>query len=486
MRNRIYVNLENILASLDRNIFGGFAEHMARCVYEGIYDPTSPLADENGLRPDVLDAIRRLRMPLIRYPGGNFVSGYNWRDGVGPRDQRPARLDLAWHNVEPNTFGTNEFIQFCRLVDTEPFLVVNCGDGDMREARDWVEYCNGTADTALTRLRRQHNFAQPHNVRYWGIGNEVDGPWQIGYKTPQEYARAFTEFGKLMKWVDPSIKLVASGISHWEGAVLERIRLLIEQASDLLDYIDIHWYFGNRANDFAAFMTVSEIIEERLSGIEGMIRGVKLDRGIQRDISIAVGEWNVIYRTDETQGIEEIYNLEDALVIAMHFNAFIRHARSVRMANIAQIVNMIAPIRTHPNGLVLQTIFHPFDLYSAHCGSAALDVFWTGDTFSGGDYTGVRVLDVAGTLNEATRELALFVVNRSQHDTAETEIQLAAGALTGSVELYTVNGADIKTENTFSATDEVGVRHTTLPASGRTLSLGFEPHSVTVLVSKVQ
>jgi len=486
MHNRIYVNLENTLSRIDRNIFGGFAEHMARCIYGGIYDPDSPLADARGLRPDVIAALRRLRMPLIRYPGGNFASGYHWRDGVGPVAERPARLDLAWHNIETNRFGTDEFIEFCRLVGTEPFLVVNCGDGDMREARDWVEYCNGAADTAITRLRRANGYAAPHNVRYWGIGNEVDGHWQIGYKTPEEYARAFTEFGKVMKWVDPQIRLVASGISHWEGDVLERVRLLLEQGSDLLDYLDIHWYFNNRADDFAAFMTVSETIEERLSGIEGMIRGVRLDRGIRRDIAIAVGEWNIVYRTDESKGIEEVYNLEDALVIAMHFNAFIRHARTVRMANIAQIVNMIAPIRTRKDGLVLQTIFYPFELYSAHCGDAALDVFWTGETFSGGGHSGVRVLDVSGTWREQTRELALFVVNRSRDAAAETAIRLAEGSLAGEVAVYTVNGSDIKVENTFDAPDRVGVSHATIAGGGSTLELSFPPHSVTVLVGKVQ
>jgi alpha-N-arabinofuranosidase len=484
MLNRIYVNLEDVLGTIDRNIFGGFAEHMARCIYEGIYDPESLLADENGMRPDVLDALRRLRMPLIRYPGGNFVSGYNWRDGIGPVEERPTRLDLAWHNVETNRFGTNEFIQFCRLLGTEPFLVVNCGDGDLREARDWVEYCNGERDTTLTRLRKEHGFEAPHRVRYWGVGNEVDGHWQTGYKTPEEYTRAFTEFGKVMKWVDPTIKLVASGVSHWEGDVLERVRLLIEQAGDQLDYLDIHWYFNNRANDFAAFMTVSETIEERLSGIEGIIRGVKLDRHMQRDIPIAVGEWNVVYRTDLSQRSagEEIYNLEDALVAAMHFNAFIRHARTVRMANIAQVVNMIAPIRTRSDGLVLQTIFYPFELYSTHCGSAALNVFWTGDTFSGGGHSGVRVLDVSATLDEAQKRLVLFVVNRSEHDAAETEIQISAGRIAGVVDAFTVTGADIKIENTFDQPDGVGVRRFDVPGEGGTLAVSFEPHSLTVLV----
>ncbi|CAG1773172.1 partial alpha-N-arabinofuranosidase, partial [uncultured bacterium] len=198
-------------------MFGGFIEHLGRCIYGGIYEPDSPLADENGLRTDVLQALERLQIPLVRYPGGNFVSGYRWMDGIGPKEDRPTRIDMAWHATDTNQFGTDEFITFCRRLNTEPYMVVNCGDGDMREARDWVEYCNGTQDTALVKLRRQNGYEAPHRVKYWGVGNEVDGPWQIGYKTPDEYARAYLEFAKVMKWVDPSIKLIASAASHWQG-----------------------------------------------------------------------------------------------------------------------------------------------------------------------------------------------------------------------------------------------------------------------------
>ena len=209
--NHIYLNPLRTIAPIDRNIFGGFAEHMARCVYEGIYDPDSPLADEHGLRPDVIEALRRLKMPLVRYPGGNFVSGYRWQDGVGPRNERPPRLDLAWHHVDSNHFGTNEFVEFCRRVETEPFLVVNCGDGDMREARDWVEYCNGPTDSAMGRLRAQHGYDAPHRRDATGASaTRSMGTGRSAMKTPDEYARAFTEFGKVMKWVDPTIKLVAS------------------------------------------------------------------------------------------------------------------------------------------------------------------------------------------------------------------------------------------------------------------------------------
>jgi alpha-L-arabinofuranosidase len=486
--NTINIDLDRRLGSINRNLFGGFAEHLGRCIYGGIYEPGSPLADKDGFRTDVLEALRRLKMPVIRYPGGNFVSGYRWMDGVGPVVTRPARPELAWETVEPNHFGTNEFVQFCRKIDTAPYFVVNCGDGDMREARDWVEYCNGAQNTALANLRRQHGFDAPHNVKYWGIGNEVDGEWQIGYKTPEEYARAYKEFAKVMRWVDPSIKLLASAISNWRAEFVERIQLLLEQAPDLIDYLAIHWYVGNEENDFAKYMAISELIEERISVAEGLIRAMKLQRNIQRPIAIAVDEWNVWYRArgstlEERDNLEEKYNLEDALVVAMHFNAFIRHAQTVKMANIAQIVNVIAPIFTNPDGLFLQTIFHPFEVYSCTCGNIAVDAFWEGETFSAGDYSGLRTLDVAATLDEEKKSLSVYVINRSERDALETMITLDSGQFAGPVQVHVINGPDIKAENSFDHPERVGVLKTDLEVDRKGFVYTFEPHSVTVLVT---
>ena len=486
--NRIDVNLDRVIGTIDRNIFGGFAEHLERCIYGGIYDPASPLADARGLRTDVMDALRQLQMHVMRYPGGNFVSGYRWRDGVGPRNTRPVRMDMAWHTIESNQFGTDEFIEFCRAIHTEPYLVINCGDGDMREARDWVEYCNGTQDTALVKLRRQNGYDAPHAVKYWGIGNEVDGPWQIGFKTPMEYARAATEFGKVMKWVDPDIKLIANGVSNWGAAdFVERAQLLLEQAHALLDYIAIHWYVDNPDGDFGKYMALSEIFEERLSAYEGLVRAIRLEQGIKRPIHLAVDEWNVWHREQMASSGHNgvVYNLEDALVVAMHLNAFMRHARAVRMANIAQIVNVLAPIFTKPDGLFLQTIFFPFELYSRLTGPEALDVHWDGDTFSGGDHTGIRLLDVTATLDVSRKELVVFVVNRSESSPTETTISLSNGRFSGPIHGHIVNGATIKTENSFENPDLVAVRHTEIHAERDCLTVEFEPHSVTALVCSI-
>ncbi len=490
--NRIHVDLDRRIGSVERDLFGGFAEHLGRCIYGGIYDPGSPRADEDGFRTDVLKALRELRMSVVRYPGGNFVSGYRWRDGVGPRDKRPARLDLAWNTVEPNTFGTNEFVTWCRRLGAEPYIVVNCGDGDAREARDWVEYCNGDRDTHLVDLRRSHGYPGPHHVRYWGIGNEVEGRWQIGTKTPEAYARACAEFAKVMRRVDRDIRIIAAGTCTWGRDFVEHGRLALEHAGDLIDYLAVHWYVGNREDDFAAYMTLSESFEERLSAYEGLIRAARLASKLERPVHIAVDEWNVMYRKKDVMH-HEIYNLEDALVIAMHFNAFIRHAASVRMANLAQIVNCIAPILTRSDDLVRQTIFYPFELYSRVSGPEALDVHWDGDTFGGGGRTGVRVLDVSATLDPTGRELAVFAVNRSETEAAEVEIRLADGRFDGPVRIETVTGPDIKAENTFDVPDRVGTTSRTLDAPGagegqgrRTITVTLEPASITAVVAGVQ
>jgi alpha-N-arabinofuranosidase len=489
--NRIKLDLDRTLGPIDRNIFGGFVEHLGRSVYGGIYDPESPLSDEHGLRSDLRAALDRLGLTNIRYPGGNFVSGYRWRDGVGPVEDRPRRTELAWASVEPNTFGTNEFVRFCRAIGAEPYLVVNSGDGDLREARDWVEYCNGTADTILVRERTAHGFPDPHRVRFWGIGNEVDGDWQIGAKTGQEYARAYREYAKVMRWTDPTIQLIASGTSDWDGDIVERTTLLVEEAGDLIDYLSIHWYVGDRAGDTKAYLATSELIEARLSAHEGLMRGLTLGKGKapRRPIPLAVDEWNVWYRATggptqpKERPLEEVYDLQDALVVAMHLNAFIRHASTVRMANIAQLVNVIAPILTSPDGIVLQTIFHPYELFSRITGSVALDAWWEGDTFAGGDHKAVRTLDVAASLDPDRRRLSVQVVNRHETDALDTVFELANGPFGGQLQIATITGPDFKVTNTPEQPDCVRTTEETLEISPTsTYHHAVPPRSVTGLV----
>ena len=530
--NQIKIDLERIVSDIDHNIFGGYMElgyQDSRFAYLDIGD--SSHAGKKNLRLDVRDALERMNFSNIRFPGGNFASGYHWRDGVGPRQQRPARYDLAWRCIVQNQYGTNEFLKLCRALNTEPYLCVNCGDGDMREAADWVEYCNGTGDTALVKLRHEHGFVKPHNVKYWGIGNEVDSAAQIGYKTPQEYARAITEYSKVMKRTDPDIKLIASAVCSWEDFPLsppdlhqktewvERTRLMLEQAGDQIDYMAVHRYAHPTADDpYETLMAFAEDFNERLNAYEGLIHAVTLERGIKHTISISVDEWGVMrvppeLRTDAlvnlarddwgimrlSAEIKEVHhhehkvknNLEDALVTAMYLNAFIRHARSVRMANFTLMPTFIGMNnQSRPNDpVLLPSFFFPFEIYNRTCGQLALDVFWNSDTFSGNyrnrAYTGIRTLDVAATLDEPHKKLVVYVVNQSKNESMETVISLTDGHFTGKVRASVINGPDIKTENTLEKPHQIGIQANALKASGKSFKFAFEPHSITTLVCPV-
>jgi len=539
--NQIRIDPERILSDIDRNIFGWHAESE---VYGGIYCPDSALSDKDGLRSDVRAALERLKHSNVRFPGGNFASSYHWIDGVGPREKRPSRYSLSWRHTVSNHFGTNEFIQFCRKINTEPYLLVNCGDGDMREAADWVEYCNGTGDTALVTLRREHGFEAPHKVKYWGVGNEVDGPGQVGRKTAQEYARAFTEFSKVMKRVDPDIKLVASGVCNWEdnrshaqSDWVERAQLMLEQAGDRIDYISIHLLAHPYDNDpFETIAALAEDFNERLSAYEGLIRAVTLEKSIKHAIGIAVDEyfasrapavinrdianrippvnitrdeWGVMHLPESGQGDVRSHgqgwmrsNLVDAAVTALYLNAFIRHAHSVRLANTSpmmgatgtnnMMVRFIGAVKSRSdNPLVLPTIFYPFELYSRTCGQLALDVFWYGETFADTiafrdrTYTGIRILDVAATLDKARKQMVVYVVNQSGKQSMETTISLTSGQFTGNVRVSVVNGQEGKTENTEEKPDQVGIREADLKVGGKSFTYTFEPHSVTALVCAI-
>jgi alpha-N-arabinofuranosidase len=485
--NRIKIDPERILSDIDRNIFGGYLE---KGIYDGIYSPGSPTADRDGFRTDILQALKRMNQPNIRF-GGNFFSGYRWMDGVGPREARVARHDLAWNSIVSNNFGTNEFIILCRKLGVEPYMNVNCGDGDMREAGDWLEYCNGTGNSALVNLRRSHGFQQPYKVKFWSIGNEVDGPWQIGYKTPQEYARVATEFAKVMKWVDPDIKLIASAVSLWENNPynyktdwVERTQLMLEQAGDRIDYMALHCYAHLRPDDpFETYMAYAADLDHRLRAYEGLIKAVSLERGIKHQIGIAVDEWAVM-RSDYREKMK--LNLEDTLITAQYLNTFIRHAASVRIANFPLMlwslgINLARPTDT----LLMGTTFYPFELYSRTCGQFVPDVDWSGDTFSGSylnrEFKGIRTLDVAATLDTARKQLTVYVVNQSKNDAIETGLSLTSGEFSGIMKVSTINGSDIKVENTDDKPDQVVTHEKTIKISGKSFSFTFEPHSVTAL-----
>jgi alpha-L-arabinofuranosidase len=363
------------IGTTDPRLFGAFIEHLGRCVYGGIYEPGHPQADEQGFRRDVLELVKELAPTIMRYPGGNFVSGYNWEDGVGPMEQRPRRLDLAWLSTEPNTFGTNEFIDWCRAAEIEPMLAVNLGTRDGDAARNLVEYCNHPGGTAWSDLRRQHGWEQPHGVKFWCLGNEMDGAWQMEAKTANEYGRIATEAAKMMRWIDPTIELAACGSSSrrmptfgsWEDTVLEH-------TFDHVEWISLHTYLNNYAQDTAAFLASPDLMDSFIEEVVAIADGVAARHLSDKRIMLSFDEWNVWYRTRRRREertkegwpvappiLEEIYTMEDALAFGGACISLLNHADRVRCACLAQLVNVIAPIMTETGGPAWrQTIFFPF------------------------------------------------------------------------------------------------------------------------------
>ena len=363
------------IGTTDRRLFGAFIEHLGRCVYSGIFEPGHSTADSHGFRRDVLALVRELAPTIVRYPGGNFVSGYNWEDGVGPASERPRRLDLAWMSTETNRFGTNEFIDWCRLAEVEPMLAVNLGTRGGDAARRLVEYCNHSAGTTLSDLRAAHGWPQPHAVKFWCLGNEMDGPWQMEAKSAEQYGRIAVEAAKMMKWVDPSIELAACGSSarnmptfgSWEDTVLEHV-------FDHVEFISLHTYINNYAGDTAAFLASPDLMDNFIDEVVAVADAVAARRRSAKRIMLSFDEWNVWYRTRRTREarvkpgwpvappiLEEIYTMEDALVFGGACIALLNHVDRVKVACLAQLVNVIAPIMTETGGPAWrQTIFHPF------------------------------------------------------------------------------------------------------------------------------
>ena len=381
---RIHIDPERVIAPIDPKIYGNFTEHLGRCIEGGIFDEGSPLSDTNGYRRDVLEAARNLHVTLLRWPGGNFSSNYNWMDGIGPRDQRPKRLEMAWHTVEDNRFGTHEFLNYAELLGTEPYICANFGTGSWTEAQQWVEYCNLATDTAMTARRRKNGRDKPWKVTYWGLGNEMDGPWQMGHRSAEDYGKFALEGAKLMKWTDPSVKLIAAGSSNfatregWTGWN----RTVLEYLKDHADYISLHSYVGNYEDDYLAFaassldLKIASAPPKDSSAVSS--RRARPGKSTSHSTNTTSGTGREGRKRTGRRILEEIYNLEDALVIATMLNAFIKNAHIVKIANMAQLVNVIAPIFTNEKDLFLQTIYYPLQLFAANTHGTALEFSWTG------------------------------------------------------------------------------------------------------------
>jgi alpha-N-arabinofuranosidase len=428
---QVFLDANRTIAPISPLLFGGFAEHMGRCVYEGIYDPGSPHADERGLRRDVWEALRDQGYTVIRYPGGNFLSGYNWLDGIGPKEQRPRRRELAWQSLETNQFGINEFMEFCTAIEAAPMLAVNMGTGTIQSASDLVEYCNVSDGTSWSDLRARHGYRAPHNVRYWCVGNEMDGPWQIGHLDAVAYGKKALEAAKMMKWQDPTIKTILCGSSNDRMETYpEWDRTALEIAWEHMDYHSMHYYAGNWDGDTTSYLASAVLFERFVDTLEGTLRYVKAMRRSKHDVCLSWDEWQVWYKGDPMQGnwaeaphlAEEIYNLEDALVVAQWLNVFLRKSHVLKIACVAQIVNVISWLHTRRDGLLKHPSYYVFKLVSNLARGDALDVLLMAPKVETKRYDAVPVLDVSASYDAEKQQGAVFLVNRSQTDAVITDI----------------------------------------------------------------
>lgn len=457
MNCTIRINSAKQIGEIDKRLFGSFIEHLGRAVYGGIYEPKHPTADKNGFRGDVMELVRELEVPIVRYPGGNFVSGYNWEDGTGDKSKRPRKMELAWQTVETNEIGIDEFQEWARLTGSEVMMAVNLGTRGADEARNLVEYCNGTTSTYYADMRRKNGFEKPFGIKLWCLGNEMDGKWQICAQTPYEYARKACETAKVMKWTDDSIELVACGSSNshtptfgvWEETVLR-------ECYEYIDYISLHNYYGNPGGDSAAYLGSSLDMDRFIKQVAGICDKVKAEKNTDKQINLSFDEWNVWYHSGEQDKeipkwsvappqLEDIYNLEDALVVGTMLITLMKNCDRVKIACLAQLVNVIAPIMTENGGKVWkQTIFYPYMHALKYGRGVVIDIKPDcGSYISGGQE--IPYVEAAAVYNDEEKEIAVFAVNRSQEDSCELRVSFdAAASLT---EHITVAGDDLKAVN---------------------------------------
>jgi len=469
--SRAFIDSRRTIAPIDKNLFGSFLEHLGRAIYEGIYDPGSKLSDANGFRKDVLDEIKKMGVPIIRYPGGNFVSGYNWLDGVGPKKDRPVVLDRAWNAIESNQFGTNEFMQWCKLAGTEPLMGLNLGTGTPEQAAALVEYCNSDKGTEWSDLRRKHGFADAYRVRNWCLGNEMDGPWQIGHMTATEYGLKAQDAARQMRAVDPSLQLIACGSSGpMMPTYLEWDREVLEQCYEYVDGLSLHRYFGNTPEEtggdsekFVALnLTMDKQIAESLAVCD-LVRGHKRS---PKKLWLSFDEWNVWYRArdraamdgkrqEAPHSLEEIYNLEDALLVGGIVNTLLRNADRVRISCLAQLVNVIAPIMTNANGMFRQTIYYPYAWALQYAKGESLNVMVQSPTYEPAHMDPVPYLDVAATLDKNNGQTSVFILNRDLAKARQVEIVWENSVPGRVVNSSVLTGDDLKAVNSFDMPQKV-------------------------------
>jgi len=501
---RVFVQPSRARADLDRRVLGSFLEHLGRAIYTGVYEPGSPLADGNGFRTDVVREVKDLGVPIVRYPGGNFVSGYNWLDGVGPKAQRPTVLERAWNSIETNQFGTNEFIEWCRVVGSEPLLGMNFGTGTAEMAVAYTEYCNVERGTRWSDLRRSHGYQQPHNVRYWCLGNEMDGPWQIGQMQAREYGRKARDVARQMRGIDRNVQLIACGSSGTNmPQYLVWDREVLEECFDQVDGISLHAYYGNTQaltrNSTARYLAMNLDMDRQIHEIAAVCDYVQALRRSSKRLWLSFDEWNVWYRARDGQAtdgrrafapklLEEVYNLEDALLVGGFVNTLLRNSERVRVACLAQLVNVIAPLVTNDTGVLRQSIYYPYAWALAFARGRVLDLRVESETYSiaaaglQADFARneqVPFVDVVATLDPKTNQACVLMLNRDLESERELVLEWDGPIPTRVLACETLTGPDLKAVNTFDEPRRVSPQRLEAPRPGSRMAFRLPPRSYT-------
>ncbi len=487
------------ISQVDKRMFGSFLEHMGRAVYEGIYQPGNPLSDKDGIRRDVLAAVKDLGVTVVRYPGGNMVSAYNWEDGVGPKELRPVRLEAAWQNLEDNSFGTNEFMDWAGKADIEPMMAVNLGTRGVDAARNLLEYCNYDSGTYYSDLRIRHGYRKPHNVKLWCLGNEMDGPWQIGHRSAREYGILAMQTAKIMKDIDPTVELAACGSAGMRLATFgEWDATVAEICYSYIDYLSVHTYFDNRNlddDDSRNFLANDIAFANQIESVIAACDYARAKTRSKKRLNLSIDEWNVVYRphgkvpadarwTKAPHQIEDVYNLEDALLVGNMLIAMLNHADRVKIGCLAQLVNVISPIMTSDGSCWKQTIFYPFRDCSRYARGEVLRNVVDCERYDAKSYKDVPYVNSAVVYNEEEERIAIFAVNRDLDEDTALTVDLRQFAGYKVEKQILLNHADIKAVNTELMPDNV---HDVLATHYATLDDGvlstvLERHSWNVIV----
>lgn len=494
-----------MIGAINPRLYGGFLEHLGRAVYDGIYEPTHPCADEDGFRSDVIELVKELGVTSIRYPGGNFVSAFKWEDSVGPRELRPRRLDLAWHSTETNEVGLHEFGTWLERVGSELVLAVNLGTRGVAEALELLEYANHRSGTALSSRRVENGRTEPFGIRMWCLGNEMDGPWQVGHSSADDYGKLAAKTAQAMKMVDPDLELVVCGSSSSSMPTFgEWERVVLSHAYDDVEYISCHAYYED-AGDLRAFLASGVDMDRFIESVVSTADHVKAVRGSTKTINISFDEWNIWYNTrfenvDRLTGVdnwpvaprllEDTYTVADAVVFGSLLISLLKHADRVTSASLAQLVNVIAPIMTEPGGPAWrQTTFFPFAAASAHGRGVALDTPVACGTYDTQRFGAVPLVDAVTCYDQDNARYAVFAVNRA--DDAATELSVELGELgleaaqVAQVSVRTLSDEDLTATNTMEQPQRVGLTELPFEVAGSRIQVTLPAVSWTEILISV-